>query len=55
MHARMTNPSVYREVQGIEKVELELRRGRGRQFDPELLDVFLENLLEEERRIQEPE
>ena len=51
----MTNPSVYREVQGIEKVELELRRGRGRQFDPELLDVFLENLLEEEKRIQEPE
>nr|WP_320147515.1 HD domain-containing phosphohydrolase [uncultured Anaeromusa sp.] len=49
----MTNYSVYREAQEEEQVELELRRGRGLQFDPELLEVFLEKMLGEEKQPQE--
>ena len=51
----MTNFSVYRATREAEQVELELRRGRGLQFDPVLLDVFLEKMLGEEKQTQEVE
>ena len=51
----MTNYSVYRATREAEQVELELRRGRGLQFDPVLLDVFLEKMLGEEKQTQEVE
>ena len=35
--------------------EMEVRRGRGLQFDPVLLDVFLEKMLGEEKQTQEVE
>lgn len=51
----MTNPSVYREARNGEQVERELRCGRERQFDPKLLDVFLEKIVREEKKTQEAE
>lgn len=51
----MTNPSVYREARHVEEVKEELLCGRGRQFDPELLDVFLGKMVGEGKRTQEPE
>ncbi len=44
----MTANRVYRKKQDFEYVLGELRRGRGTQFDPELLDIFL-RLIEEKK------
>lgn len=46
----MTNDRVYRSALTREEVLAELQKGRGTQFDPDLLEVFLQSLEEEDKK-----
>lgn len=48
----MTSDRLYRSSIGIERAKEELKNGRGTQFDPRIVDVFL-TILHEYDRVQE--
>lgn len=45
----MTSNRPYKKAKSKQEAEEELKRERGRQFDPEVVDIFLEILKEEEK------
>ena len=45
----MTSNRPYKKAKSKKEAEEELKRERGRQFDPEVVDIFLEILKEEEK------